>query len=50
MNLTTITTETFWMNTPMVVALFFGFAGAVFLAIYILRRIRGEVPTSPKAE
>jgi hypothetical protein len=37
-----VTTTTFysWINAPMVVALLFGFAGAVFIGIYILRRIR----------
>jgi hypothetical protein len=30
------------INTPMAVALLFGFAGAVFIAIYVIRRIRGQ--------
>jgi len=40
-----VTTETIgiiyqWVNIPLAVAMLFGFAGAVFLAIYLLRRIR----------
>jgi hypothetical protein len=29
-----------YINTPMAVALLFGLAGAVFIGIYIIRRIR----------
>jgi hypothetical protein len=45
MDTTTTTTTTAGylyslVNTPMVVALFFSFAGAVFIGIYLLRRYR----------
>ncbi len=33
-----------WPDTPTTVALLFALAGAIFLAIYALRRIRGQVP------
>jgi hypothetical protein len=36
----TTTTIYSWVNTPMIVALLFAFAGAVFIGIYILRRNR----------
>jgi hypothetical protein len=29
-----------WLSTPMIVALLFAMAGAIFIGIYILRRIR----------
>jgi hypothetical protein len=31
-----------WVDTPMSVALVFGLAGAVFLGIYFIRRIRSR--------
>jgi hypothetical protein len=31
-----------WADTPTTIALVFGLAGAVFLGIYMLRRIRGK--------
>jgi len=31
-----------WVDTPMSVALVFGLAGAVFLGIYFIRRIRNR--------
>ncbi len=39
-----LTTETIyqWNNVPIAIALLFGLAGAFFLGIYILRRIRGK--------
>jgi predicted permease len=39
-----LTTETLyqWINVPLAIALLFGLAGAFFLGIYILRRIRGK--------
>jgi hypothetical protein len=42
-----LTTETFyqWINLPIAIALLFGLAGAFFLGIYILRRIRGKSAT-----
>ena len=45
---TTVTTVYSWINTPIAVALLFGFAGAVFIAIYLLpphsqRRVRQAV-------
>ena len=50
----TVTTETFyqWVNVPIAVALLFGLAGAFFLGIYFIRRIRaknGVVTGSSKA-
>ncbi len=33
-----------WPDAPTSAALLFALAGAIFLAIYALRRIRGEVP------
>ena len=39
---TTIGTFYQWVDTPTTVALVFGLAGAVFLGIYIIRRIRGQ--------
>jgi hypothetical protein len=41
---TTIGAFWHWVDTPTTVALIFGLAGAIFLGIYILRRIRGQVP------
>jgi predicted permease len=40
----TLTTETYypWIDVPLAVALFFCLAGAFFIGIYILRRIRGK--------
>jgi hypothetical protein len=32
------------INTPLAVALLFAFAGAIFIGIYTIRRIRGETP------
>jgi hypothetical protein len=31
-----------WADTPTTVALVFGLAGGIFLAIYMIRRIRGK--------
>jgi hypothetical protein len=49
---TTTTTTTVgyiysWVDTPMSVALLFGFAGVVFVGIYLLRywRLRAQNPT-----
>jgi LPXTG-motif cell wall-anchored protein len=41
-----ITTLVSWINTPMVVALFFGLAGAVFIGILVLRRRRKAAENS----
>ena len=43
----TTTTVSSSVNAPMAVALIFGFAGSVFIGIYLLRRIRGEIPAAP---
>ena len=53
MNLQTFVTTTSissHINTPMAVALVFAFAGSVFLGIYLLRRIRGEIATPATPE
>ncbi len=39
---TTIGTIYSWVDTPTTVALLFGLAGAFFIGIYILRRIRAK--------
>jgi flagellar biogenesis protein FliO len=38
----TTTTATFyhWLDTPMTVALIFALAGAIFVGIYLIRRLR----------
>ena len=33
-----------WVDTPTTVALVFAMAGAVFLGIYMIRRVRGKNP------
>jgi flagellar biogenesis protein FliO len=42
----TTTTATFyqWVDTPTTVALVFAMAGAIFVGIYIIRRIRNKSP------
>ena len=39
-----------WIDTPMAVALLFALAGAVFIGIYILRRIRKAPGTENQPE
>jgi len=41
---TTIGTFIQWADTPTTVALVFGLAGAFFLGIYMIRRIRRQSP------
>jgi len=41
---TTMGTFYQWVDTPTTVALIFGLAGAIFLGIYFIRRIRGNGP------
>ncbi len=51
MNLQTYVTTTSissHINTPMAVALVFALAGSVFVGIYLLRRIRGEIAPPPR--
>jgi hypothetical protein len=40
--------ETTWTNNPMIVAILFGFAGTVFVGLYLLRtwRARRKSPTT----
>jgi hypothetical protein len=35
-----------WVDAPMTVALVFGLAGAVYLGIYCIRRIRASSPAA----
>jgi O-antigen/teichoic acid export membrane protein len=42
---TTVGTFYQWADTPTTVALVFGLAGAVFLGIYFIRRIRSKDAT-----
>jgi flagellar biogenesis protein FliO len=39
---TTIATFYHWVDTPTTVALIFALAGAVFVGIYVIRRLRGS--------
>jgi hypothetical protein len=40
---------TSYINTPIAVALLFGLAGAVFISIYLIRRIRGKAASEGQA-
>jgi hypothetical protein len=46
---TTIQTIYQWADTPTTVGMIFGLAGAVFIGIYIIRRLRGSRAAANKA-
>jgi hypothetical protein len=46
---TTIQTIYQWADTPTTVGMIFGLAGAVFIGIYIIRRVRGSRGIEKKA-
>lgn len=46
---TTIATFYHWVDTPTTVSLIFALAGAVFVGIYVIRRLRGNRSAEKKA-
>ena len=47
---TTVGTFYQWADTPTTVAMVFALAGAVFVAIYIIRRLRGSKGPDKKVQ
>ena len=46
---TTIGTFYQWVDTPTTIALIFALAGAIFVGIYVIRRVRGSKGADKKA-